>query len=161
MSLPFNVQRSGSKFGIDDPMGEDPGLFNLSRTERYMAFGACFVVGLVLSVLGTVLIFSGHMAAFAVCYSLGNVISLLGMGFLIGFKRQLKMATQPVRLTAFLIYIGLLIATFITAFTLKIGVLCLILAICQFCALAWYSASYVPFGRKLIKNLCGACARAI
>ncbi|KAJ1842766.1 hypothetical protein LPJ57_009928, partial [Coemansia sp. RSA 486] len=71
MSLPFNVQNS-SKFGFGDPMSEDPGLFNLSRTERYMAFGGCFVVGLALSIIGSVLIFSGHMAAFAVCYSLGN-----------------------------------------------------------------------------------------
>ncbi|KAJ1819347.1 hypothetical protein LPJ56_001596 [Coemansia sp. RSA 2599] len=161
MSLPFNAQNPASKFGFGDPMSEDPGLFNLSRTERYMAFGGCFVVGLVLSIIGSVLIFSGHMAAFAVCYSLGNVISLLGMGFLIGFKRQIKMATQPVRLTAFLIYIGLLIATFVVAFTAEIGVLCLILAICQFCALAWYSASYVPFGRKVISSVCGACARSI
>ncbi|KAJ1886988.1 hypothetical protein LPJ66_009351 [Kickxella alabastrina] len=161
MSLPFNIKSAGSRFGVDDPMSDDTGMFNLSRTERYVAFGACFVIGLVLSIVGTILIFSGSMAAFAVCYSLGNLVSLFGMGFLVGFKRQLKMATAPVRLTAFLIYIALLVVTFITAFTLKIGVLCLILAICQFCALAWYSASYVPFGRKMIKGLCGTCARAI
>ncbi|KAJ2719649.1 hypothetical protein GGI07_005083 [Coemansia sp. Benny D115] len=161
MSLPFNIQRAGSRFGMDDPMSDDPGLFSLSRTERYMAFGACFVLGLVLSIIGSVLIFSGRMAGFAVCYSVGNVISLVGMGFLIGFKRQLKMATEPVRLTAFLIYIALLVVTLATAFTIESGVLCLILAICQFCALAWYSASYVPFGRKMIKGLCGSCARAI
>ncbi|KAI8325233.1 SFT2-like protein [Martensiomyces pterosporus] len=142
-------------------MSSDPGLFHLSRTERYMAFGACFVIGLVLSILGTVLIFSGHMTGFAVCYSMGNVISLFGMGFLIGFKRQLKMATAPVRLTAFLVYIILLVLTFVFAFAVRIAILCLILAICQFCALAWYSASYIPFGRKMIKGMCSTCAKAI
>ncbi|KAJ2202856.1 hypothetical protein EV180_007573, partial [Coemansia sp. RSA 518] len=63
------------------------------------------------------------MAAFAVCYSLGNVISLFGMGFLVGFKKQLKMATAPVRLTAFIVYIVLLILTFVMAFALDIAVL--------------------------------------
>ncbi|KAJ2501306.1 hypothetical protein GGH96_002005 [Coemansia sp. RSA 1972] len=164
MSLPFNawqVQNHASQLGIDDPMSNDPGLFHLSRTERLMAFGACFVLGLVLSIIGTILIFSGHMAAFAVCYSLGNVISLFGMGFLVGFKKQFKMATAPVRLTAFIVYIVLLILTFVMAFALDIAVLCLIFAIGQYCALAWYSASYIPYGRKLIKSTCGACAKAI
>ncbi|KAJ1964262.1 hypothetical protein GGI12_001531 [Dipsacomyces acuminosporus] len=161
MSLPFHVQQAGSRLGIEDPMNDDPGLFHLSRSERYMAFGACFVIGFVLSILGTVLIFTGRMTAFAVCYSMGNLVSLFGMGFLIGFKRQLKMATAPVRLTAFLIYLALLIMTFVFAFAVGIAILCLILAICQFCALAWYAASYVPFGRKMIKNMCGACAKAI
>ncbi|KAJ2322217.1 hypothetical protein IWW51_004253 [Coemansia sp. RSA 2702] len=128
MSLPFNAWRAqgqASQLGIDDPMSNDPGLFHLSRTERLMAFGACFVLGMVLSIIGTILIFSGHMAAFAVCYSIGNVVSLFGMGFLVGFKKQLKMATAP------------------------------------YCALAWYSASYIPYGRKMIKGACGACAKAI
>lgn len=161
MSFPFNVQRAGTSLGIDDPMNNDPGLFNLTRTERYLAFGVCFVGGLALSILGSVFIFSGNLTAFAICYSLGNVLSLFGMGFLIGFKRQIKMATAPVRLTAFLLYVGLLAATFIVAFTINSGVLCLIFAILQFCALAWYAASYVPFGRKVIKSLCGACSSAI
>ncbi|KAJ2746624.1 hypothetical protein GGI20_001204 [Coemansia sp. BCRC 34301] len=161
MSLPFNVQQAGSRFGADDPMSNDPGLFSLSRTERYTAFGACFVGGLVLSILGSVFIFTGHMVAFALCYSLGNVLSLFGMCFLVGFKRQLKMATAPVRLTAFLVYITLLVLTFVMAFTLEIGALCLVLAICQFCALAWYSASYIPFGRAVIKKTCGSFAAAI
>ncbi|KAJ2076846.1 hypothetical protein H4R24_005474 [Coemansia sp. RSA 988] len=161
MSLPFNVQQAQSRLGVDDPMSNDPGLFHLSRMERLMAFGACFGIGLVLSIIGTILIFSGHMAAFAVCYSLGNVISLFGMGFLVGFKKQLKMATAPVRLTAFIVYIVLLVLTFVVAFAFDIAVLCLIFAICQYCALAWYSASYIPYGRKLIKSTCGACAKAI
>ncbi|KAI9504696.1 hypothetical protein GGI25_000653 [Coemansia spiralis] len=162
MSLPFNVQRSmGGRFNMDDPMHNDPGMFNLSWNQRLMAFGFCFVIGLVLSIMGTVLIFLGNSVGFAVCYSIGNVVSLFGMGFLVGFKRQLKMATAPVRLVAFLLYIGLLVATFVVAFATGIGVLCLVFAIAQYCALAWYSASYIPFGRKMIKSTCGACASAI
>ncbi|KAJ1800344.1 hypothetical protein LPJ59_001175 [Coemansia sp. RSA 2399] len=161
MSLPFNVQQSMGRFNVADPMNSDPGMFNLTWNQRLTAFGSCFILGLAMSIIGTVMIFLGHMAAFAVIYSLGNLISLFGMGFLVGFKRQLKMATAPVRLVAFLVYIGLLIATFVVAFTASIGVLCLIFAIAQYCALAWYSASYIPFGRKIIKSACGACASAI
>ncbi|KAJ2452603.1 hypothetical protein EV183_002826 [Coemansia sp. RSA 2336] len=164
MSLPFNAWRAqgpAAQLGIEDPMGNDPGLFNLSRTERLMAFGACFVLGMVLSIIGTILIFSGHMAAFAVCYSVGNLVSLFGMGFLVGFKKQFKMATAPVRLTAFLVYIVLLVLTFVIAFATDVAVLCLIFALCQYCALAWYSASYIPYGRKMIKGACGTFARSI
>ncbi|KAJ2158914.1 hypothetical protein GGF46_003419 [Coemansia sp. RSA 552] len=167
MSLPLNAWRAQNELGLgnhvslDGPMKDDPGLFNLSWTERLTAFGACFVIGLVLSIIGTILIFSGHMAGFAVCYSLGNVISLFGMGFLVGFKKQIKMATAPVRLTAFLIYVALLVMTFVVAFAFDIAALCLVFAILQYCALAWYSASYIPYGRKIIKNTCGALGRAI
>ncbi|KAJ2779894.1 hypothetical protein H4R18_003750 [Coemansia javaensis] len=161
MSLPFNVQQAQSRFGLDDPMGDDPGLFHLSRTERLMAFCGCFFVGLALSILGTALVFSGRLTAFAICYSMGNVVSLLGMCFLVGFKKHLKMATAPVRLTAFIVYIVLLVMTFVAAFAIDVAVLCIIFAILQYCALAWYSASYIPYGRKLIKTTCGAFAKSI
>ncbi|KAJ2665643.1 hypothetical protein IWW48_000094 [Coemansia sp. RSA 1200] len=162
MSLPFNVQQTmGGRFSMSDPMNTDSGMFNLTWNQRLTGFGCCFVLGLAMSVIGTSMIFIGQVAAFAVVYSMGNVISLFGMGFLVGFKRQLKMATAPVRLVAFLLYIGLLIATFVVAFTAEIGVVCLVFAIAQYCALAWYSASYIPYGRKMIKSACGTCARAI
>ncbi|KAJ1730957.1 hypothetical protein LPJ61_002765 [Coemansia biformis] len=161
MSLPFNVQRAQDRMGIEDPMADDPGLFHLSRTERLMAFGACFVIGLALSIIGSALVFTGHLAVFAVCYSLGNVVSLLGMCFLVGFKKHLKMAMAPVRLTAFIVYIAFLALTFVSAFAFDIAALCIVFAICQYCALAWYSASYIPYGRKIIKSTCGTFAKSI
>jgi len=36
-------------------------------------------------------------------------------------------------------------------------VLCILLIVVQFCALVWYTASYVPFGRALIVSTCKAC----
>ncbi|KAJ2773517.1 hypothetical protein IWQ56_000962 [Coemansia nantahalensis] len=161
MSLPFNVQHMQGRYGVDDPMADDPGLFHLSRTERLWAFGGCFVVGLALSIIGSALVFTGSVAAFAVCYSLGNTISLLGTCFLVGFKKHFKMALAPVRLTAFLVYIVFLALTFVSAFAFDIAALCIVFAILQYCALFWYSASYIPYGRKIIKSTCGTFAKAI
>lgn len=35
--------------------------------------------------------------------------------------------------------------------------LCLICVAVQWCALIWYSASYVPFGRKMLRAFLGRC----
>ena len=34
--------------------------------------------------------------------------------------------------------------------------LVLLCLICQWCALVWYVASYIPFGQKIIKSILGA-----
>lgn len=51
--------------------------------------------------------------------------------------------------------IGTLCAVF--AFDPPSSILCIICVIIQFCALWWYSLSYVPFARRLVKSLVGKC----
>ncbi|KAJ1672610.1 hypothetical protein EV182_006844 [Spiromyces aspiralis] len=84
-------------------------------------------------------------------------VNLCSLGFIIGFRQHLKNMFHKVRIVATLIYIITLVLTFVVAFVFEIPAVCLVLVIIQFCALTWYSASYIPFGQKIIKSSCGAC----
>ncbi|PVU99976.1 hypothetical protein BB559_000232 [Furculomyces boomerangus] len=156
MSLPFHMRSGVDTTMISDPFGQDPGLFGLTRTERLYAFGACIIAGFILMIVGVAMLFSSNTSGFAIMYSIGNLLSLFSLGFLVGFKKQIKMAFAPVRLIAGLVYLVFLILTLIIAFTNGSGLICLIFVLIQFCALVWYSASYIPFGRKVIKSMCGS-----
>ncbi|RKP40411.1 Got1/Sft2-like family-domain-containing protein [Dimargaris cristalligena] len=131
--------------------------FSLSRTNRMYACGGCFVLGFVLCILSVVMLSLMNMTGFAIFYTLGNIIALFGTMFLIGPMRQLKLAVQPVRLIATIVYVVTLALTLVAAIALDSVVLSIIMVIVQFCALVWYCASYVPFGRKIIEKTCGAC----
>ncbi|KAI9345380.1 Got1/Sft2-like family-domain-containing protein [Pilaira anomala] len=135
--------------------------FGLNKTQRLYAFCGAFVVGFVLSLVSTLLLISGNMAGFAILYSIGNVVSMLSLTFIIGLKKQFKTMFAPVRFWATVIYLGLLITTLIVSLTLKQWLLSLILVLVQFCALVWYSASYIPYGREMIRRFFGSCITSI
>ncbi|KAI8868934.1 SFT2-like protein, partial [Ramicandelaber brevisporus] len=97
----------------------------------------------------------GNIAGFAVLYTLGNVVSLLSTMFLVGPVRQFKMAFAPVRLVATIIYLASMIVTLIVAIKTSKVVLCVIFIIIQICAMVWYAASYIPYGRALIRKVVG------
>ncbi|KAG0266242.1 Vesicle transport protein SFT2B [Mortierella polycephala] len=143
----------------DDVMDDTNPLscFSLNRTERLYGFGICFVVGFLISILSTLSLATAQLAMFAVFFTLGNVISLLSTTFLIGPGKQLKTMFAPVRMVASIIFLGMIVATLLVAFTLKSAILCLILCIIQSLALFWYSASYIPYGRAAIKKVVGGC----
>ncbi|KAG0207906.1 hypothetical protein BGX28_000990 [Mortierella sp. GBA30] len=131
--------------------------FSLNRTQRLYGFGICFVLGFVITILSTLALATAQLGLFAVFFTLGNVISLFSTAFLIGPARQLKTMFAPVRMVASIVYLSLIIITFIVAFTIKSTILCLVLCIIQFLALFWYSASYIPYGRAAIKKVVGGC----
>ena len=79
-------------------------------------------------------------------------MSLLATGFLTGFITQFKRMFDKSRLMATIIFLGLLVATLVSAFTLKIGFLTLLLCVGQYFALLWYSISYIPFARDMVKS---------
>ncbi|KAI9281557.1 Got1/Sft2-like family-domain-containing protein [Sporodiniella umbellata] len=91
----------------------------------------------------------------------GNIISLLSLTFIIGLKKQFKTMFAPVRFWATVVYLSLLVVTVILSVTLKIFFLSLILVIVQFGALVWYSASYIPYGREIIRRFFGGCITSI
>ncbi|KAJ1657650.1 hypothetical protein IWQ61_002988 [Dispira simplex] len=89
--------------------------FSLTRTQRLYAFGICAVIGLVLCALSLMMLGLINLAGFAIFYSLGNVVAILGTMFLVGPMRQLKMAFEPVRIIATIVFIITLVLTFIAA----------------------------------------------
>ncbi|RIA96931.1 Got1/Sft2-like family-domain-containing protein [Glomus cerebriforme] len=134
--------------------------FKLTRTQRLYGFGICFVLGFVISLVSVFMI-GISLSGFAVLYTLGNIISLVSTGFLVGFKKQIKTMFAPVRWFASVIYLGTLVLTLVIAFTLGIGILCIILCVIQWMALFWYCASYIPYGRAIIKKVFGSCVDSV
>ncbi|KAJ3411809.1 hypothetical protein HDV05_001708 [Chytridiales sp. JEL 0842] len=151
---------SGGSNDLEDDMC---GGFQLTRTQRFYGFGICFVAGFVTSILkliivyhqSTLLLATGQIAGFAVLYTIGNIISLLSTGFLIGFFKQFKKMFDSTRLAASLIFLVTMVLTLVVALVVKSFILTIICCIVQFLALFWYSASYIPFMRDIIKNCFG------
>lgn len=125
-----------------------------SMTYRQRIYGAvgCIGVGLCLDLMATLALLGGkaHIVEYAVLYTLGNVVSICGSGFVVGPYRQLKVMCKPVRAVACAIYLGTMGLTLVLAFTYANAALLMILLSVQYCALIWYGASFVPFGRKCI-----------
>ncbi|GAA5815911.1 hypothetical protein MFLAVUS_009430 [Mucor flavus] len=126
--------------------------FGLNKTQRLYAFCGAY---------STLLLISMNMTGFAILYTIGNVISMLSLTFIIGLKKQFKTMFAPVRFWATVVYLGLLVATLVLSLTVKSWVLSLVLVLVQFCALVWYSASYIPYGREMIRRFFGSCITSI
>ncbi|KAL0078798.1 Got1/Sft2-like family-domain-containing protein [Phycomyces blakesleeanus] len=133
----------------------------LTKMQRLYAFGACFVAGMLISILSTLMLLTLNVTGFAILYTIGNVISLFSLTFIIGIPKQIKTMFAPVRFWATTTYIALLVLTLVLSITLKVFALSIVLVIIQFCALVWYSASYIPYGREMIRRVFGTCVTSI
>ena len=100
-----------------------------------MGFAACFGLGFIISILSAFTI--ANPVKFALPYTLGNILSLLSTTFLVGPKMQCKYALAPIRRYAFLIFIGCIFCTLISALVLKKALLTLLFVVTQFCAGLW------------------------
>jgi hypothetical protein len=127
----------------------------LTLQQRWMGFASCFGIGMLISFLSTMQILKP--LTFALLYSLGNFVSFLATGFLIGPKRQCKSACESSRALATFLFLGSIIATIVAAVYVKSVILCIFLIIVQFCALVWYTASYIPFAQSMISSTCRSC----
>lgn len=127
----------------------------LSRTQRLYGFVGCTIIGFVLSILGSILLFVGALWSFALLFTVGIIVSLAGTGFLIGFGKQVKMMFKPVRVVAAILFLGSIGLVFVGAFVLKNDVLCLVFVIIEYLAYTWYSLSYIPYARTLVKSMVG------
>ncbi|KAI8927635.1 vesicle transport protein SFT2B [Entophlyctis helioformis] len=154
--LPFTTSNAAGGEEMEKMCGD----FNLTRTQRFYGFGICFGAGFLISFLSTFALFAGNVPLFAFFYTLGNVVSLIGTGFLIGFVSQLKKMFDPTRLVATIVFLSTVVLTLVCAFTIGIPILVIILCIAQYLALLWYSLSYIPFARDLVKNMFSGCFRS-
>ncbi|KAH7889914.1 SFT2-domain-containing protein [Phlebopus sp. FC_14] len=127
----------------------------LTRTQRLYGFIGCLIIGFVLSILGSILLFVGQLGSFAVLYTIGVIVSLAGTGFLIGFATQIKLMFKPVRLVATIVFLGSIGLVFVGAFVLGNEVLCIIFVIIEYLAYTWYSLSYIPYARSAVLKVIG------
>jgi len=127
----------------------------LSRKTRLYGFIGCLVVGFLLSILASALLFLQQLTTFALLYAFGTLISLIGTGFLIGFFKQLRLMFKPVRVVATIVFIGSIGLIFVGAFVIKSGVICLIFVFVEYLAYTWYTLSYIPYARAAVSKAVG------
>ena len=130
----------------------------LTWETRTMGFVSCFAIGTALSlssVFSFPLLLAGDPTPFAWKYSVGNVVLLASSTFLVGPQQQWEQMASPVRIGASLAYVVSIIVTVFAALVLEFALLTVVAMVIQFCALAWYCASYIPFGRDLIRRCVG------
>jgi len=127
----------------------------LTRTQRLYGFVGCLVIGFILSILGSALLFLGQLGSFAVLYGMGTLISLAGTGFLIGFASQIKMMFKPVRIVATVVFLASIALVFVGAFVIKNDTICIIFVIIEYLAYTWYTLSYIPYARTAILKVIG------
>ncbi|XP_031172925.1 vesicle transport protein SFT2B-like isoform X1 [Sander lucioperca] len=152
--------------GQDDGNNDGSGILERANQASTLAWGtrmkgfvACFVLGVVCSILGTCLLWIPRvgLAVFAVLYSVGNICALASTMFLIGPCRQLKTMCAKERAFATVIMMVCLALTLCAAFWWKNNGLALIFCVLQFVAFTWYGLSYIPFARDAVIKLCSIC----
>ncbi|KAE9015641.1 hypothetical protein PR003_g16165 [Phytophthora rubi] len=136
---------------------------SLTKKQRMIGFVSCFVLGYLVSFGSTFALIAGsdNGTKFGITYTLGNIISLCGSGFLVGPKQQVKLMFKPVRRIATIIYLLMIVVVLTVAIAApRLGLVVLLLVIIQCGAAVWYTASYVPYGRKILTSIaqkvCGA-----
>lgn len=77
------------------------------------------------------------------------------MMFLAGPAKQCASMMDEKRRVSTLIYLVSLVATLLAAFLVKSRLLCLLCIATQYCAMAWYSLSYIPMGQAFALRLLG------
>ncbi|KII88711.1 hypothetical protein PLICRDRAFT_54538 [Plicaturopsis crispa FD-325 SS-3] len=127
----------------------------LTRTQRLYGFVGCLVIGFVLSILGSALLFLGQLGSFAVLYGMGTLISLVGTGFLIGFWKQITLMFKPVRVVATVVFLGSIALVFVGAFVIGNEILCIVFVIIEYLAYTWYTLSYIPYARSAVLKMVG------
>src|SRR5690348_7706836 len=117
-----------------------------------IGFVACFAIGWVISLLSLLAIpqIASHPEKFALLYTFGNIISLFSTMFLWGPCKQIRDMFKPIRLGATIVYLLSLALTLFLAFYVQMVLPVLASILVQFCAMVWYSASYIPYGREMI-----------
>ncbi|XP_034249411.1 vesicle transport protein SFT2B [Thrips palmi] len=130
----------------------------LSWSTRIKGFIICFVIGIFLSLLGSIALFLHKgMAVFAIFYTLGNITSLASTCFLMGPVNQMKKMFASTRIIATILVLSMIVLTLFAALYLKNAGLALLFIILQSVAMTWYSISYIPYARTAVKKTFTEC----
>ncbi|CAG0917401.1 unnamed protein product [Notodromas monacha] len=126
-----------------------------SWSTRVKGFIACFALGWVFTFLGTFCLWlplHNSLVAFAVFFTFGNIVSVFSTFFLMGPMKQLKKMAEETRIIATAVMVLSVLLTLLAAFHWKKRALCLLFVIMQFCAMLWYSLSFIPYARNAVKS---------
>lgn len=135
-------------------------------TKRQRLYGAigCYAFGALCGFLSTLMMWGGpkHVKQFGFFYTVGSLCSIGSSLFLVGPARQVKVMCMPIRRVACTIWIGAMVCTLVIAFGFpKAGPLVMLFVITQYCAMLWYGASFIPYGRAILKKCCAKAASQV
>ncbi|CAD7972920.1 unnamed protein product [Amoebophrya sp. A25] len=141
----------------------------LSYKQRLTGWAACFAAGTLLS-LAASRQFKRDPGHFARLYTLGNLVSLSASFFLMGPAAQLKRLLDQTRRWTVLVLLILFVATIMSSVfidqdseepTLKNRVVILLLVCAQYAAMLWYTLSYIPYGRSVVRSCLTRCFKGV
>lgn len=148
-------QASGGAEDDDDLCSWLP---EMTWRERILGCATCVIAGYLLS-FGSFFrikdLLLGDPFPFVLNATAGNIIALAGSCFLSGPRSQLDKMWHETRRGATQLYLGSLALTLLIAF-LPLpgpkGFVLVLLMICQYLAITWYTLSYIPYAREAIAN---------
>lgn len=155
---PAPTSKNQEEEGLLDEFGQE---CKLTKRQRLYGAAGCYAFGALCSFLATLMMWGGpkHLKQFAFFYTVGNLCSIGSSLFLVGPKHQLKVMCLPVRRVACCVWMGAMLLTLIIAFAFpKAGILVLFLVAIQYAAMLWYGASFIPYGRAMLKKCCQKAA---
>jgi len=165
-SLLGDAGQSDSSSGVSAELKQTKEEINkyctLTKKQRMYGFAISFCAGWALSIGG--LFALANPILFAILYSCGSICALASTMFIFGPLSQLKTMFKPIRRAATIIYLITIVTTLVFAFVLEDptrGPLVLLSLAVQFVAMVWYVASYVPYGRKMIKKMIGGVCKSV
>ena len=145
---PFSQQDDDDGFNLGK-------YFKLSYETRIYGFIGCACIGILLSFIGTMMLFSVNITGFAIFYSFGNIAMIFATLFLFGPVKQVKgMFSSLHRAAAVITYFVAIILTLVVALAWENVGLCIVLLIIQVCAYLWYTITSIPGGQTFCKSCC-------
>lgn len=131
---------------------------SLSWETRIKGFIVCFVLGIIISIFGSLALFLHKgLSLFVLFYTIGNIISMMSTCFLMGPMNQFKKMFAPTRIIATILVLVMIVFSLIAALYFRKAGLSLLFMILQWLAMTWYSLSYIPYARDAVKKTFEAC----
>jgi hypothetical protein len=142
-------------FGKED----DPACGEMSLKQRVLGWLICSVSGNVISWIMTFLFIFGSLsaAAFGAIFGLCQVLNIAASCFLSTPKGHYKAMKKKHRIIPSVVYIVCIIMTFVIAFATGVPGLVLLCVVITTIAYYWYTISFIPYGTKILKKICGTC----
>ncbi|KAK2180087.1 hypothetical protein NP493_457g06005 [Ridgeia piscesae] len=132
----------------DGIMTEISDATTFSWSTRIKGFIACFVLGIVMSLMGSFfLMLPRGLTLFVLFYTLGSVCALCSTFFLMGPVKQIKRMFAATRIFATIVVLICIVLTLCAGLWWHNTGLAVLFCILQFLAMTWYSLSYIPFAR--------------
>lgn len=127
--------------------------------QRIIGFLALSITAFLISwILTFAFIFSGFdVVTYALIFSFCQILNIASSCFLSTPKGHMKAMKKKSRIIPSVTYIILIILTIVIAVATQVKGLVLLCVILLTISYYWYTISFIPFGNKILKKICGSC----